>query len=118
MKESTLFKIALICSLAGILLLIFISERLELPISNISSIEKSSLEDKVKISGTIEKVIETNGLYILDVKDNTGIITVMIFKEEPLQLKQGTLIEVQGTITEYKGKIEINAESIKIQKGL
>ena len=113
MHEKTLLKISIITSLFGILIIFFINEKLDLS-SNIGNITKDSLDEKVKIKGEIIKITETPGLYLLDVKDNTGTIVVIVFKEEILDLKQGNIVEIQGQVAIYKDKPEIIAKKITI----
>lgn len=113
MQEKSLLKAALVCSLIGILIILFISEKIELPITEIKKIDKSMMDKEVKIQGILTSITETPGLLILNIKDNTGEITVITFKEEEIELKRNTQVEIQGTVIEYKGKIEIDATSIK-----
>lgn len=114
MNEKNLFKIAITCSIIGILILLFITDKIEVKYTSILDINKSLMDKEVKIGGQITNIKETPGLYIVDVRDSTGKITVVIFKEELLNLTKNQLIEVLGTVTTYKNKIEINAKQIKI----
>ena len=82
MKDNTLLKISLCCTLLGILLILFIVEISEIPESNISNLTTADLGKKVSVSGEIARVTETPGLLILDLVDSTGKITVIIFKED------------------------------------
>ena len=112
MDEQTLFKLALIISFAGLLLLIFISDTIEIKKYNIKDINKKLLNKQVKVSGTIERVTETPGLVIFDIKDKTGIITAIAFKETFINLTQNQHIEVEGKVIEYKDKLEIQVDQI------
>ncbi len=112
MKESTLFKLALAVSLIGILALLVIVEKTEIPLIKINSIENNNEEGIIKIKGTIESIKETPGLYILKVKDETQSIDVIVFKEDKLNFTRGNLIEIEGTIQEYQGKNEVIAKRV------
>lgn len=112
MEEKTLFKIALISSLLGILLILFITEKLDLGQSNISNL--TNLSGKVKIKGYITSFKENPTSYFINLKDETGEIPILVFKENPLNLTKGMIIEVEGNIIEYQGKKEISAELIRI----
>ncbi|MBU2634174.1 MAG: hypothetical protein KJ674_02930 [Nanoarchaeota archaeon] len=114
MKESTLLKLALITSLLGILIILFISEKTEIPSSDIKSINKNLLNKEVQITALVENVIETPGLYILTVKDNSASIKVIVFKEDPINITENSIIEIIGTVTEYKNQTEIIAKEIII----
>ena len=114
MQEKALLKIAMVCSLIGIFIILVIVERLEISESNISSINKNDLDEKVKIKGYINFVRETPGLLILNIQDDTGNITAIVFKEDNMNLNKGDLIEIYGLVKEYKGNLEIEADSIKL----
>jgi len=86
MKEENLLKISLICSLFGILIILFIAENTNLPNSNIANLTKNQIDTKVSVSGSVNYITETPGLIILNVGDNTGNITVIIFKEDNLTI--------------------------------
>lgn len=114
MQESTLLKVSLIVSLIGIFLILLISEKISLPTSNINLINETHIDKNVKVKGIVESIAETPGLIILTLKDTTGSITVIIFKDEELKLEKNSLIEVEGTVVKYKNKLEINAKKVKI----
>ena len=114
MENSTLFKISIICSLIGIFIILIVSEKLDISQSNIGSINKSMLDQKVKIKGYVSSAIETPGLYIININDETGNITAIVFKEVQINLTKGSIIEIEGKVVEYKDKLEINADLIRI----
>ena len=116
MKDSTLLKISLCCSLLGILIILFIVENLEIPESNIGNITQEDWEKTVAVSGEIKYITETPGLLIITLGDNTGNITVIAFKEENVSLEKGQIITIEGQVIEYKDQLEIQAELIKVRK--
>lgn len=116
MEEKTLLKLSLIVSLIGLLILIIILENIEIKEYHIKDLTKKDLEKEVKIKGTITRVTETPGLYIFNLKDKTGEIAGVIFKEEPLNITTNQKVEVLGKIKEYKDKLEIEVEQLKSVK--
>lgn len=114
MQEKTLLKISFITALAGLLILLFILDKIELSNFNISNLSENDIDKKVKIKAELLSIKETPGLYILNVKDFSGEITVIVFKDEPLNLKQGDVLEIEGQVTGYKNKIEIIAKKITV----
>ena len=114
MDERILLKISLITSLVGILVLLIILEKIDVSDSNISAIDKNLSEKQVKIKGEITRIRETPAFSMINVKDNTENIDVIVFKEESLELKEGDIIQVEGQVTEYQGKLEILAKRIVI----
>ena len=113
MKETTLLKISILVSVLGVFFLMVISELSHIELSKISDITKKDLETKVKIQGKLLSIQETPGLYILTVTDFTSTIVIIVFKEDPLELKKNSNIEIEGKVTEYQGKLEIIADTIK-----
>ena len=112
MDENKLLKIALIFTLLGILLILFLSESMSIPLTKISDISKDNLDEKVKIRGTLTRVTETGNITILNIKDTTGEITILLFDENP-NLEKNQEAEILGTITEYEDQLEIIADQIK-----
>ena len=114
MQERALLKVAVITALIGILILLFILEKVELSNFNIANVTKNEVDKKVKIKAELLSIKETPGLYILDVKDFSGEITVIVFKDEKLDLKKGDILEIEGQVTSYKDQVEIIAKKITI----
>jgi DNA/RNA endonuclease YhcR with UshA esterase domain len=107
-----IFKISLIISLLGILLLLIYSENITLPTKNIQNITNKDVDKQIKIVGQVIRLTDLPGLMILDIKDNTEQITVVIFKEETLNINKNDFLEIQGKVAEYRGELEIIAEKI------
>ncbi|MBI2106805.1 OB-fold nucleic acid binding domain-containing protein [Candidatus Woesearchaeota archaeon] len=114
MNESSLFKIALTVSLTGILILLLIVEYTDIKKVNISDIENMKEEEKIRVIGKINNVKETPGLYILDLQDDSGKISVIVFKEEKLNISKGYKADIEGTVKEYQNKKELIANKIAI----
>ncbi|MFH1592923.1 MAG: OB-fold nucleic acid binding domain-containing protein [Candidatus Woesearchaeota archaeon] len=112
MEERSLFKLALIVSLTGLLLLIFISDKIEIEEYDIKDINKKLVNKQIKVSGTIERVTETPGLVIFDIKDKTGTITAIAFKESFINLTKNRHVEIEGQVITYKDKLEIQVDQI------
>ncbi len=116
MNKKQLLKICLILSIIGIFTLLSISEFSQPKHYQIIDINKKQIDTQIKIQGTITKTKDLPGLLILDVKDNTSKITVIAFKDFPIeQLKKDIPIEVIGKVTEYKDILEIIADEIIIK---
>lgn len=114
MKEKNLLKIALVTSLIGIFIILIVTEKADLFGYSIAKIDKSFVDRDVRIEGEIVKIKETPGLLILDVRDETGSIKVVAFKEEKIELKKGNKIEIEGKVREYRNELEIEAIAIKL----
>jgi len=115
MEENKLFNICLILSLLGLLFLTLYSENLELKETPIKDINYRLLNQRVKTSGIIDKISETQGLYLLNLKDGADELSVVIFKRGILALKKGMLVSVEGSVTEYQNETEIIAKRVEIK---
>jgi RecJ-like exonuclease len=114
-KDETLLKLSLAAAILGILgIFVFGSqaEQTTYAIYQLDDLQGSS----VKITGMITSVQATkSGHTLLQVSDQTGQITVAIFKDSGIDatlLKQGQTVEVEGRVSEYEGKTEVIADSI------
>jgi len=113
MKDSTLMKISFCCSLLGILLILFITENATIKSYKISEIRLQDIDKLVSISGEITRITDTPSILLTDINDETGSITVVIFKDANLTLERYQEVVIEGKVTEYEGKIEIQAETIR-----
>ena len=67
MKETTLLKIALVCSLVGLIVLYFISQRIEVKDYKPSLLNKN-VGDDVKLKGTVTKIDGKSNVVFVDLK--------------------------------------------------
>ncbi len=115
MREKTLFKIALICSFIGLIGLYFISDKISIDRINISGIDKEDLGEEVKIIGKIERVTNTDKVVFLEISEmKTESISVILFKDKDIELKEGSYVEIEGEIDDYNGEREIIASRVKL----
>ena len=116
MKENTLLKIAVICSLVGLIILYFISSKIEIGDYKPNLLNKNVGED-VKLTGTITKITENDEVTFVEINYQNPVI-VVLFKSnsENLNLQNGDNVEVIGEVQEYRNKEEIIAEKIRVIK--
>lgn len=115
MKEKTLLKIALICSLVGIIILFIVSDNLVIQEIDISKLNEVELETTVKIIGRIEKVSDTDKLMFLTIgQEKVETVSVLLFKDSDISLKQGDYVEITGTIEDYEGEREVIANKVRL----
>ena len=113
MNENSLLKISLVFSLIGIFTIFYISETTTINLSEISDLSKEDLDNKVRIKGEIISIGDTPGLMIVNVKDLTDQMTIILFKDNStINLERGKIIDITGTLTEYKNELEIIADQI------
>ena len=111
MQERTLLKIAMISSIMGILLLFLIS--------NFNQFETSAiLEDETNylIQGEVKRVTELDKVTFLEISKEDDI-TVVLFKDYPVDFRKGEFIEVLGKSSKNeRNEIQIIGKEVRIIK--
>ena len=113
MKETTLLKIALLCSLAGLVLLYFISIKIEVKNYKPNILNKN-VGDDVKFEGTVTKITDRGNVVFINVNQQSPVIVVLFTDENNLKLNNGDNVELIGKVQEYNGKNEIIAQKIRV----
>ena len=113
MKETTLLKIALICSLIGLIALYFISTKIEIKDYKPNILNKNIGED-VKLLGTVTKISDKGNVVFIEVNQQNPITVVLFSNDANLKLKNDDFVEVIGEVQEYNGKNEIIAQKIRV----
>lgn len=104
---------ALVFCVAGIFIVLILSQ--EMPdYTEIGNVSYRSMDQDVRVRGKIFSFKDLPSTFLMDLKDDTGMITVIAFKKENVTLKEGDLVEVYGTVTEYKNRLELEAKQIRI----
>ena len=115
MKETTLLKIALVCSLLGLAVLYFISAKIDVKEYK-PNILNENVGDDVKLTGTITKISDKGDVAFVEIIQKIPV-SIVIFKDKTnLNLKSNDSIEVYGKVQEYNGKNEIIAQKIRVIK--
>ncbi len=107
MEDTTLVKIAVFCSLVGILILYAITTQIEPAQVPISKINESYVGKFVRISGRVTRVREFKKSELIEIENNGRIYIYALKSIIPDEIKKGQLLMVSGQVQEYKGNIEI-----------
>ncbi len=113
MNEKTLLKIALIITILGLVFLVILSQLIKVGESPIAKITKEALEEDVKLTGKITKMSETNNTIFLQIQSQDSI-SVIVFRDETVDLRQNDVVEIEGTVEDYQGNLEIVANKIRV----
>ncbi len=113
MKESTLFKIALICSLVGVCILFFISDNVDVKEKAISKIEMESIGEDIKLKGYISGITDLEKVMFVEITQPEKI-TVVLFKKSNITLDKGDYVEILGEIDEYGGKMQVIGNRVRV----
>ena len=112
MEDTTLLKISFIVAAIGVCILIILGNVITLEESNIAKLDKKSLDKNVKIKGYIQNIQTFGSIKIIEIEDNTGKISVVVF-DNKFSVKKGSIAEVDGKLTIREGKLQVNAETIR-----
>jgi RecJ-like exonuclease len=110
MKNLLLF--SLIGSIIGLLIIIFLADNLEPGRRNISEIDERNLDEIVKVQGNMTNIREFESLTLFTIDDGSGKIDVVFY--DKVSFEEERIVQVLGRVIEYKGKIEIEANKLKI----
>jgi len=113
MKETTLLKIALVCSLVGLAALYFISAEADFRDYSPGVLNKN-VGDDVKLIGRISKISQREGIAFLEIEHQSPITVVLFADDKNLSLKANDSVEVLGEVQEYKGRNEIIAQRVRV----
>ncbi len=114
MKEKSLLKIALICSLIGIFVLYLVSEKISIDEIKIEDLENRDIGDNVKIVGRVEQISNLDKVAFLKIGQmKTENIDVILFKDRDIELRKGDYVEIIGEIDDYEGKRQLIANIVK-----
>ena len=121
MGEGCLLRISVVCSVAGLLALVYFSAA-EHEASKIGGISPEDAGLLMKICGTIEsKHVSKNGHIFMTIGDDTGSIRAVVFNNTAQRirgldcygLKKGDTVCMTGRIDMYEGELEIIPKSIE-----
>ena len=108
-----LLLIAVLTSVIGILIILYIAENKEVGLLEIKDIDEGYLDQVVRVKGTAGRVGLCSGVTILNLNDGLYEIKVIAFDNSTL-IKSSMPLEVYGVVTMYKGELEIEADEIKV----
>ncbi|MBU3940343.1 MAG: hypothetical protein KKH88_00225 [Nanoarchaeota archaeon] len=114
MEEKTLFKIAILSALAGILIILFLAENIGPTQLTIGNITKDYLDQTIQTAGLITSSKETPGLYIINLRDSTGELPAIIFKDENITITRYLPVKVIAKVIEYENELELQIEQMEI----
>ena len=115
MKETTLLKIALVCSLLGLGIIYFISAKIDVKDYKPSQLNEN-VGDDVKLIGTIAKISQNDNVAFIEINYQSPITVVLFAENKNLSLKINDSIEIIGEVQEYRGKNEIIAQKVRVIK--
>ncbi|MEK6941005.1 MAG: OB-fold nucleic acid binding domain-containing protein [Nanoarchaeota archaeon] len=113
MDEKRLKHVSILVIVIGMSGLLYLSYVLEPKLVNINDISDEIVGSKVKIAGIVDSVHERGKVYFVTVSDASGKILAVSFDGLPVEVWDGSNVEVIGNVKIYKGELEIIIEGIK-----
>ena len=110
MKETTLLKISLLCSILGLLALYIASSSIDVKDYR-NGVTK--VDEDVRLAGTIEKITKKDNVAFIKLRQDSRM-DVVAFLNGDMKLGEGDKVEVTGRVQEYNGKEEIVAQKIRV----
>ncbi len=119
MKEATLLKLSLCCSVIGICFLFIIVNAVDYSEKQLSYITRLDVDSTLKFKGVVAKSSSTAELTTFDLEQPCRT-KVLLFNKNTT-IPAGTKVEVIGKVSEntdkrYGGNYEIIAQEVKIVK--
>ena len=113
MKQEKIALIALLASIAGILLLLAIAQTIEPKEMKIKEIAIKDEGIYAKVNARIEEFSQRQGIAFMQLYDGTGKIKAIAFKAEKFpELEKGMLAGFEGKIQIYKEELELVVEKV------
>lgn len=103
--------VAILCSVMGVLIILFVAERTNVELVSISEIDDSFIEKEIRVQGKVVSFKQLEKVALFSVSDGEEI-KVVIFDE--IDLKNGYDVEVVGKVVEYKGELEMEGNLVRI----
>lgn len=102
--------LALVCSVAGIAALFFLSQHIEPPLMKINQVKDNNIGDYVTVQGVVCRLRESKGNTFLTLCDN-GEIDVPLF-DAKADIEIGDFVRVTGTVSLYEKNLQIQIDSL------
>ena len=85
-------------------------------LQTVENVEDFPVTETIKLSGTVTKVRQMDKVSFITVSGHKEVESdVIVFPDEKIFIKEGNLVEITGSVEEYKGKKEVIANSVVIK---
>ena len=113
MKDETLFLLSLFFSALGILALFFLSKNSEAMAVKPDEISGELVGKIVRVAGTVEGVNAARSFHSFDLCLFKCVKVVDFYRKAPPP-ERGAFVSVEGLVKEYRGELEVIADSIEV----
>ena len=112
-EEKKLLNLCIGVAILGLGVLYFLGKILPLEIISIGKLKQMSEGSKVLIEGEINGLRKIKSLTVVDISDRTGRIEVILFEKNE-GMRRGGKIRVEGRLTSFNKKLQIDAEKVAV----
>jgi aspartyl/asparaginyl-tRNA synthetase len=117
MHENTLLKVALITSVLGVALLFFISAGVDVDAQSIARIDEIPEGKEIEVTGVVVRAHDREKVLFLTIaEEKVEDVTVVLFKNGKVNVQEGDVVTVTGSIDEYEGKKQIIGNRVEKKK--
>jgi hypothetical protein len=114
MEEKTLYKIALITTVIGLIILYLYAE--EIKLNSLHSLDENPAAEKVILTGTVKKISMRDKATFLELwGEKVEKTDVIIFNDADVYLEENDEVEITGTVEDYNGKKEVIASKVVLK---
>jgi len=110
MKNSHVKYLFLLLSLLSLFLLFILSLIYPIPKIPLNQISEKNIDEKILVEGIVERAYETQQVSYLTLNDSN--LSIILFYPQN-KIKINSSIEIIGKLSNYKGKLQLNADSIR-----
>ena len=112
-NERNLKRLALVGGFFGLVILFFYSGNMEL--MPVNSLDGYSKDNAVVLQGKIERVSWHDEVAFLEIEAQVVEVTpVILFVDRELWLHEGDYVQIEGTVEEYEGELELIGHSVEV----
>ncbi|GEM_PF-1974812 len=121
MKDESLYKVSLVASMVGLVLLFLFSYISDPETKEISDMGRDDIGSNVEVSGTVVDVNRHDGHLFIDLEDRESTIDVVLFRDniqnmelDPETIEKGDDITVTGEVDMYERELQVVPHKLKV----
>ena len=115
MNEKELLRFSIGIAILGLCVLFALAQEIDVDLISIDTITNEFIDQKVTVAGTVVSVKQLDDMTLFDVQGVDSVRSILVVVFEQMNISIEVKIVVSGTVTEYKGQLEIVADRVEIQ---
>lgn len=116
MNDKTLLRLALLAAIVGVVLLLAISQRFSVTEQTIAQLDQLPEGQEVDVTGLVLRATDKENVLFLELaEEKVEKVTVVVFKDRDIEVKEGDYVRVIGSLEDYEGKKEIVGNRVEVK---